>query len=306
MNKLTKQHFIPEFFLKNFVNSEFRREKKYRLWSNRKGSKPVLSSTRKLARKKNIYSTRKKIGDKYEKSHEQLLDKTEDIAKPIIEKILNTKDLSKLDRRERDDFSIFIILLAERNPVAFSTTDLMMRKFFLQKYAEGIRKTSDKELLEIFNKAKTENDALKSISFKEAKEWMREGPREENLGLPFSYGISSMWRAARECSKFMLMRQWQLLCAEKTNKKIWLSDNPVIKIRDVPEEKVYEVIQGGWGRKDLEIALPLSPSLCFYACDKVDESFSFVDAKAVDAINEWSIVQSVDEVYSSDFADIGY
>src|SRR3989344_7493140 len=157
MNKLTKQHFIPEFFLKNFVSDEFRKQEKYRLWSNRKGSKPVLSSTRKLARKKNIYSTRKKIGDKYEKDHEQLLDKTESIAKPIIEKILTTKDLTSLDLRERDDFAIFIVILAERNPVAFSTTDSMMRRLFVKDYFEVMQDTSDKELLKIYNDARSKS-----------------------------------------------------------------------------------------------------------------------------------------------------
>jgi len=301
MSKLIKQHFIPEFFLKNFVSEENRGQKKYLLWSHRKKMKPVPSSTRKLARKRHIYSTHKKIGDKYEKAHEQLLDKIESIAAPIITKIIITKDLSTLDLRERDDFAIFLVLLAERNPVAFSTTDALMRKLFLSEYSEAISSTSDKKLLQIFNKTKSENKELANVSFEEAKQWMREGPKEENLTLPFSHGISSMWQAAKECSKFMLMREWQLLSSEKTEKCFCLSDNPVIKIRDIPEEEVYEVMQGGWGRRDLEIALPLSPTLCFYTTDKVETNFSFVEAQSVDLINWWSVANSVDEVYSSSY-----
>ena len=299
MSKLEKQHFIPEFFLKNFVEAESRARKIYRLWSHRKGVEPVLCSTRKLARKKHIYSTRKKIGDTYEKSHEQLLDKIESIAAPIITKILTTKDLFKLDQRERDDFSIFIVILAERNPIAFSTTDAMMRRLFLKEYAESMKKTSDSDLREIYEKSKAKNKELENVSFEEARQVMLEGPKEENLALPFSHGISSMWQAAKECSKYMHMRQWQLLSSEKVGKHFWLSDNPVIKIRDIPEEEVYEVMQGGWGRKDLEIALPLSPTLCFYAAGKVDEQFSVINTTSVAAINWWTVQQAVDEVYTA-------
>ncbi len=299
MTKLARQHFIPEFFLKNFVSPENRDQKKSILWSHRKDVEAVPSSTRKLARKKHLYSTRKKIGDAYEKSNEQTLDKIETIATPIITKIIETKDLSNLDQRERDDFAIFIVLLAERNPVAFSTTDAMIKKLFLQEYANDISKISDKELLEIFNNTKVRNTELENVSFEEAKKWMRDGPREENLVAPFSHGIGSMWLAAQECSKYMLMREWQLLSAEKAGKNFWLSDNPVIKIRDIPEEEVYEVMQGGWARKDLEIILPLNPTLCFYAADKVNTQFSFIEPVCVDMINYWSLMHSMDTIYTS-------
>ena len=62
-------------------------------------------------------------------------------------------------------------------------------------------------------------------------------------------------------------------------------------------------MQGGWGLKNLEIALPISPTLCFYASESVDSHFVSVGKEAVRAINSHSVLNATDEVYTPNAND---
>jgi len=107
-NPVKNQHYVPQFLLKNFSS----RGNKF-IWAYDKNEKYSLQNQikerpiKKVASEEYFYDQFKnsKIG-----SYEYKLQKAEDATAPIIEKIIETKNIIDLSEKERRTLSFFIIL----------------------------------------------------------------------------------------------------------------------------------------------------------------------------------------------------
>ena len=107
-NHVKNQHYVPQFLLKNFSS----RGRKF-IWAYDKNERHSIKNQikerpiKKVASEEYFYdhNDNNKIG-----SYEYALQQAEDVTAPIIEKIIETKNITDLSEEERKTLSFFITL----------------------------------------------------------------------------------------------------------------------------------------------------------------------------------------------------
>ncbi|WP_440066867.1 DUF4238 domain-containing protein [Tenacibaculum discolor] len=123
-NHVKNQHYVPQFLLKNFSN----RGNKF-IWAYDKNEKYSIQNQikerpiKKVASEEYFYDQFKnsKIG-----SYEYALQQAENETAPIIEKIIETKNIIDLSKEERQTLSFFIILQRLRTKGQLLQTETSM------------------------------------------------------------------------------------------------------------------------------------------------------------------------------------
>ena len=123
-NHVKNQHYVPQFLLKNFSS----RGGKF-IWAYDKNEKFSAQNQIKERAIKSVASE-EYFYDQFKNSrigsYEYLLQQAEDISAPIIEKVINTKDIEGLTQEERRTLSFFITLQNLRTKGQLLQTEILM------------------------------------------------------------------------------------------------------------------------------------------------------------------------------------
>jgi hypothetical protein len=178
----------------------------------------------------------------YSHETEHYLAVVESKASPVLEKIIENKDLQKLHWHEREILASFIAIQDNRTYELRETME-PVNKWVLERIIESMPEEKKRSLSEeqINNYI---NDKAKDMAIEVQEELLK--------------------KQVVLFANMLLGLQWILL-ENNTEMPLWTSDNPVNKFN--PTESPPYMGNLGYLSSGIEIFLPLTPKLCLSLCD---------------------------------------
>jgi|TARA_Y100001937_G_scaffold65108_1_gene89108 hypothetical protein len=232
-NTPKKQHFVPQFLLKNFVQ-----EKADRMYVfDKKKNHSFASNVKDIGHENNFYKDNvSDLGNKLEFKLSEL----EACASPIIGKIIEQKSVKNLDDSEISALCLFASV-------------------------QMLRTNDTRELIQSFNDILNErlNDFVHNQEHRSSK-FIEQSSEELK-----SSSIQILNSQASELALKFIDKRISLLQAPKGN-AFYISDNPIVKHNHFPREGRGNL---GIALKGIEIYFPISSSLClsFLCSETVNE-----------------------------------
>jgi hypothetical protein len=231
MNKTKLYHYVPQFYLKNFQIPKGQNM----IWCFDK----VTSRTFKV--------DIRKIGcgkDFYDEDSEKYLSNLESQISPVCKKIVETRDLGKLNWTERVTMAKF---------VAIQDTRSQEGRIALQEVGEALIG----RIVEV-------SPTLKQMINKGMVKGIRGIIRQKAAAMAKETQIGLLKQETELFAEMLLGLQWVLI-ENKTKMPLWASDNPVNKYN--PIKALPYLGNLGYLCSGIEIFLPISPVLCLCLCD---------------------------------------
>ena len=247
---MPRDHYIPQFYLKNFSKSKSDKIQVYE-----RNSKGFITNVKNVAAENNFYTVvDRKTGESY-RVIESFFSEVEGDVAPIIKKLLEA-DKINISTREKEILATFTTLLFIR--------DLRFREKLKNFYSEFMKNTmailvKNREAYRRYIERggihfNSDKEFEGHVRFIEEKAYDLSFDSEEYfLGISIQLGI--------DCTPFILNKTLQILIIENKNFFI-TSDSPVTLFR---ESKVPNPF--GLGFLWDSIILPISPSRCLIFCD---------------------------------------
>ncbi|NQT64601.1 MAG: DUF4238 domain-containing protein [FCB group bacterium] len=270
MNIPRRNHYVPEFYLRSFVNDNDK------LFVYYKGECRVeeqnVTKTTVIRDFYNIKNDDGTIDYRLEKE----FSKSEGIVKPIITKLIKTKDT--LSNSEKNDLSQFMALMVVRIPQMVNIS---------KEIGNIIAEFNVKSLLQSPDKF---NSALEHINSKEKPE-DRISPDKfaaiiskfdsNNIEIDEKYALGMSIQGSIPIHYFLMKKNWTILHAPD-NYFFITSDAPVVSF--IRYNDKYFSLYGGFGEYDNEVCFPLSPNKCLYLSMKKEENH-VITPKEINTIN---------------------
>ena len=226
--KVKIQHYVPRFYLNNFVI----KPKKHSVYCYEKTkSKCFEVSTKKIASESYFYD----LSNEEEQRIEEALNLIESSFAPVYKKILVNEDLGSLTSDERETVALFVVAQEQRTREKRETIADTMKQLKQRLY----RETRSEEFKERYgiDKWDTEEE-IKSLHL-------------------------STFRQIPLYTEITLQMKW-ILFINHTTMPFWTSDHPVNRFNPV-DAKPYGNL--GLLCKGIEIHFPLSPKMVLSFCD---------------------------------------
>ncbi|WP_435787162.1 DUF4238 domain-containing protein [Alteromonas sp.] len=229
-NKPKKQHYVPQFLLKNW--SKGKKEKIHIF--DKKENKVFSSSVRDAGHENNFYED-EILG--YQSNTEIKLAELETIAAPIIKKIITEGNLKLLSPEEHWKLCFF-------------TSVQMLRTNHTREFLQGFQDILNERIIEWGADPKTDVENYKEISKEEIK----------------SSSINILNTLPIELVDEFVDKQLTLLVAPD-NHSFYISDNPIVKHNHFPRPHRGNL---GISLEGIEIYFPISPRYCLsFLCSKL-------------------------------------
>ncbi|WP_352788821.1 DUF4238 domain-containing protein [Mesorhizobium sp. M0619] len=246
MSRPKKQHFVPRFYLANFVDPEG----KVWTYDKREGSARA-DRAENTAAETNFYSI-KGLDGEYNDQLEEWLAKVESAAAPLYPKLLRGETLKG---QERFDFSLFIATLYTRSPAMLNATARLYGDMI---QAVGNVGFSDRGRLdETMDRMEAERGEKKTTKEERDKlfEFFNDKTRY-TMSVDRRAGLMSI-SAAAPLTDILNDMSW--IVVEPMGQLLITSDSPVVRI--TPTEYVHPSYgDGGFAHKKAFVTLPLAPT----------------------------------------------
>lgn len=234
-NTTKKQHFVPQFLLRNFCQ-----EKKNRIFVfDKKLNHSFPSNVNDIGHENSFYDERI-LG--YENGTEFILSELEAIIAPIIDKIVTHGSIKALEDGEHKYLCLF-------------STIQMLRTNETREFLEDSNQILAERIKELGYNPNTDVENFKEASKEELK----------------SSAIDILNRINRMPGELVgrfLDKQLTLLQAPE-GQSFYISDNPIVKHNHLPREGRGNL---GIGLKGIEIFFPISSSYCLsFLCSELAE-----------------------------------
>ncbi len=265
-------HFVPKLYLKGFVqggNTSFiwayEKNKGFNPGLKRGKNNPYRSSVNKVGGSKGYYAYKTKSGPLDFNTFENILEKQEKSADPIIAKI---RKMGILTDQEKKSFSSYIALMIKRVP---QREDLLKRIYY-QKMNEF-----PWDALQVFFQEHGQfGKAHETIRLKEA---YLAKPDKEII-------LSGMVIPSKQVPKALLQMKW-IFCVAPPNKPFVTSDSPAAYPQKI-----------GLGKKDSVLVFPISSMIALFATrEGVDREYLNVTSEHVDSINQITMTNAHNFLY---------
>lgn len=238
-NKTKRQHYIPQFYLRNFSID------KENLWVfDRVTNKWRFQKIQNIAYENKIYFYQVEGS---EESLEDIFTLIENLAKPIIDKLLEKKEINGW---EKADLAMFVASLSTRIPVSRRKTE----KFAESEYKNFARKTfSDPDKVRAM--AKKGNLDKKEING--LVEFATDGSRYF-VKFPSNVWLYTMLMSSLEFARLFINMNWTVVYFKKENALI-TSDNPLILLgpKNRSSDSYYGLVTPGSHK-----IVPLASNVC--------------------------------------------
>src|SRR5205085_3409919 len=285
MGKKKRHHYLPQFYLKGFVDPM---NQPY-LWVYEKGVleiKPV--SAKDAGLEKDYHSFINSEGERDSETIENILQKIEDAAAPVFQKIHNQEVLGEEDRHI---LASFLSLMLTRVPnfrrnVEKSTGEII--KQIGQIYAANSEYFEDS--LKLYEE---ETGEKLDMSPEEFRALILEGNYELSMGPKFSLRMMGI-----DLSQVLLDKTWFYIKATD-RVKFLTSDNPIFYHDPTRERDSYW--PEGLGDENTEVTFPLSRELVLVASRRkgVRPGYLPLGHQVAKDINRRTVMSAMRFVYSS-------
>ena len=211
---------------------------------------------------------------------------------PVFKKVVQSEG-EGLTEAERAHFAAFVLMMSNRTPRNFDIADFEYKGFVAKTTNDYIGNAPNEELREIYDKTRAENPDW-DVSFEQAKGWMLEGLKRENIRLNQSAGLLEIWSSFEMLPTLMSM-DWKFWVP--AGGEFITSDDPVVSTIQTPHGT--EFIKGGWMQPTIQVTLPLAPRLCFVATWGGGSGRRMLTARSVPLINKETITMSQRYAYAN-------
>lgn len=255
-----KQHYIPQFYLKNFSSDK----KHLHVYDRLLGEKGDLryQTTIDIAHQNNFYTFQTKQGGK--KNLENFFSQLEGDASLIIDKVYKKY---KISLEEMEKIALFVAFLHTRVP-AFKRTTEQIHTSAGEKLLRLKAKTTSKEQLRKFYREKeskelTDQELDNIIDF-------AVNPKRSRIGFtyPNGYWIKTLLEMGVEFAQYFFEMDWIFLFTEKPYAFI-TSDNPFILI---PPKNYNPLRSFGLLTPGTKKIIPLRPDMCLMMNDRKENT----------------------------------
>lgn len=280
-------HFYPESSLKYFSDADGF------TWVLPKdpSHKPFKSKAKNVARQRDFYAIDSPEGpDRHLLENE--FSKIEGKADWVIKKIIaDQKPLKRcLTNEELNDLLLFIGLFATRTPAIRNWLNDVFNRF-CQKMSSSILATKEK-FLETARKAGLTD--IKEEDYDRFREFHEAG--QHRIIPPKNFLLSETLKQAETITDCLLRRNWIL--GKSSKHKFITCDHPVSLSWIEP---VYPRRPPGFGLKNTQVILPLTPDLCLIGIfETIPEDILQLDEEDVPIINSKTLHQASEYLYSSE------
>lgn len=228
----SKQHYVPQFYLKNFCQSKTNLLYCYDKTSNNR----FLTNIQNIAEENLFYGINRLIRDEFEKSFSKAETK---YYSPSYQEFLKKKNYSIISYESKKWFFVFLAFQMIRT--------LQARKIFKESYKSLIRELRKEKLakkldkqVSFVEKNLTNDDFFKAVHLK-------------SLLPPYDKLF--------ELAKFFFNKKWVIL-TNRTDIQLWTSDHPLSFYNSFNYEGNLGILSKG-----VEIRFPLSKNLLLYSYD---------------------------------------
>jgi len=283
------QHYVPQMYLKGFLDPEQVKKRQNVLWIYRAGMKPQPKGTKAVAAK-NLFYQMPEVPD-HQDDIEEALSQMESAAAPHLEK-LRSGDIN-LTGQEKGEFAWFMALLVSRTPFFRDLTDTLG----LEEYRQRMEKFLEPGALEA-GAEKLKAKTGQAVDIESVREYARKVAKREVEITQQSraWSIMEAFKAIPRFGELFARMRWGLNEGPADGPFI-TSDNPVIVLDDNARKlgpKNYRPTLG------LRFGFPISPKFALSGefVPGADQRLK-ADAKWVRSINSSQISRAYVEVYAS-------
>ena len=252
MNKIKsrpkKQHYVPRFYLANFVNS------RGMVWNY----DLQLNEVRELAPENtavetNFYSPENEDGEYFDELEEflQLVETTAAELYPIV------LEGERLNREEKEEFAIFVASLYLRSP-AMVTAFAEVTGYLAQQVADAT--LTNRRLFESTMNDYEREHGITSTTEQRDELFKFANDKEYTFSVDKKRGLLAIMNI-ESISRIMFKMTWGTF--DSGNQHLITSDSPVV--RHCPSDKIHPINgDGGLLNRSAQVTLPLSPSRLLY------------------------------------------
>ena len=292
--KNKRQHIVTKAYLSAFVDPTTPSGQEPYLWVYERGSnKPYASAPKKVAVESYYYSFTTPDGQR-DDAVDDLLQKVESVALPLLRAIDAGRDTATLAPEERMNLAHFIALLEVRVP-RFRT---MWEDFLTNVMGDlAIESASHAGYFASRIQAMTAEKGTVPVPDAEVEKLRRFIlSKEYKLNINPVVSLQAMLTAAPLVANYIYQYEWRILNAP-AGAAFFTCDGPLVRVTTT---KSYPRWQGvGWESPFMEATLPLSPRTCLLISVHHPEGSELATAAQVREVNHRTAAYAVDEVYSS-------
>jgi len=268
MLKKKKQHYIPIFYLKYFIDPDTLNNKDPFLWVFDKKSKKMFAKSPKNIAYENYYYSYEIDNEKIDYIENNFSEIENDVSY-LFKKILDDKELFK-EVEERYLFSKFICSMYNRTPKArkhdgINFQNIMKSEFMKLANSEG---GIEKFLV-------NRNKECSAETFLNSFNKIKVAPEKHIL-------LELMIKPLKKMIPHFAVRNWTFLIPENESDYFITSDHPVFPF---DSNCNYELNVPGFIEDETDIYFPISPNICLLASFRLNEEFINIEHNDVRWIN---------------------
>jgi hypothetical protein len=296
MAKHKWQHFLPQMYLKAFIDPERVTKGQHDLWIYRAGADPKPRGPKGTAAEPHLYTSEEVKEDPL--IAETGLAEMESIAVKHLEKLRGGE--IELSDQEKAEFAIYVAIQVFRTPLAFARSNTLAVELMRQ----GWKKTLDGRGLEkLIQKVEEKEGEKLGVDIEALEKLLRDvaDGKTELVQQSTGWNVKVMLERSVELGNIIEKMHWALF--EATGGMAWItSDNPV-QIADPPAKAAGP--KGFKFSDKMQVIFPLSPRYMLL-CDKADRKDEKAQAEPnqVSQSNRMLIERAFQEVYASFRSDV--
>lgn len=291
MNNVTRNHhYIPQFYLKGFLDPNCPKEQLRVIDKIKKES--FITNPRNVGAKRDF--NRVDIPGMPIDAVEKLFSEIEGEVARVLKCVEDNATLPK--GTDIDTLLYFVALLYGHNPQfrnnlsGFETTMIKQISKVL---------VSSPEIYE--SSIQRECEAGREPKYEEVKQFVE----EEKSDIRYGYGHHLRYelQAVNRILSLLSHRQWSLLIAEEDASDLVCSDRPValISIGDPPQNPDHPYNIGGPGltQSNTELTMPLNRRMALFGSFKISSFVDTVGEKVIADVNDRTILSAAKQIYCS-------
>lgn len=286
-----RQHYIPQFYLKNFSQDK----KRVYIYDKNKGEKEKIryQTTLKIAHQNNFYTFRSKKGGK--ENLEKVFSAFEGKAASIIQKVRNQKQISESDKEK---LALFVAFQDTRTPAFKKRTEAMHTQMGEKIARMSMRMTSDDTLKKFFKKKKGKE--MTEIEIKDLKNFAT-NPKRSKIAFKYPNGwwIRIMLETGMATVPAFMTMDWFFLYTSQPYAFI-TNDKPLMIVPPKDYDKFWGI---GLLTPGVRRIIPLSADLCLMMGEmRKNPSIKFIEAdkKFFREVNTHLVLESERFCFSPD------
>ena len=274
MNITRRCHYLPQFYLSNFVNSD----KNFYVYYKEDEEDPKVQTPLNTGIERDLYNAINEDGIISDSVEKELLAPVEGAVGPIINQLLSSKSINDSDI---SDLALFSAFMATRVPKTIDHSQKLMetiQTFQLKELAE-----KPEEIDRFLKYAKENGKDYDGITVEKMIDEIKHFEDRYRIEANKKVATGMSLLTTLEVYKLLLEMNW-CLCRAPSNSVFITSDCPVVCKAEV--KKGSFIFGGGFGLPNAEITFPISPERCLYIHRRNAQKYRAISESFLKEINK--------------------